>query len=488
MGDLALHFTLPAGVSRRALLEALRAAPAIVDAVIAEHVGVVTFADPARRDEAEEAVRSSLARGASGAGAAPPRRHRVEVVYDGEDLDEVGRQVGLGRARVIELHAAAEYEVAMLGFLPGFAYLRGLPEPLVLPRRASPRPRVPPGSLAMAAEYTGIYPFASPGGWHLLGRARPGDAFSAGSGARLALGDAVSFVPVEALGEEASSAREHARAAPDLVVQKALGPALVVDGGRAGRMHEGVPAGGPLVRPALAAANVAVGNGAAAPALEVHGRLELVARSAVRLADDAGRVAALAPGDAFEVAPGGRSRCVYLAVEGGLDVPRVLGGAGTLLVAGLGGLEGRPLRKGDVLAVRSAPRSEDVVAGVMWRPASAATLAAEEEIVVIPGPDLDATALEALAAAPFRVSATSDRTGTRLEGPPLPAEPTGTRRASTPMVEGAIERTPSGLIVLGPDHPTTGGYPVVGVVAARSRAAFFARPVFAPVRFRIASP
>ena len=63
------------------------------------------------------------------------------------------------------------YEVAFLGFLPGFAYLTGIDPALALPRRATPRPRVPAGALAIAAGYAGIYPIASPGGWHLLGTA-----------------------------------------------------------------------------------------------------------------------------------------------------------------------------------------------------------------------------------------------------------------------------------------------------------------------------
>ena len=96
--------------------------------------------------------------------------HRVSVFYDGEDLDAVAAAVGLDRNAVIALHAEREYRVAMLGFLPGFAYLHGLDERLRLPRRA-PRPRVPAGSVAIAAQYTGIYPFASAGGWNLLGRA-----------------------------------------------------------------------------------------------------------------------------------------------------------------------------------------------------------------------------------------------------------------------------------------------------------------------------
>jgi KipI family sensor histidine kinase inhibitor len=93
----------------------------------------------------------------------------VEVRYDGEDLESVATSVGLDVEEVVALHSAAEYVVAFCGFAPGFGYLRGLDPRLHLPRRATPRTRVPAGSVAIAAEYTAVYPRPSPGGWHLLG-------------------------------------------------------------------------------------------------------------------------------------------------------------------------------------------------------------------------------------------------------------------------------------------------------------------------------
>lgn len=94
----------------------------------------------------------------------------VPVVYDGEDLDEVARLTGLQAHEVIARHSEATYEVAFCGFAPGFAYLTGLPAELALPRRETPRPQVPAGSVAIAAGYSAVYPQASPGGWWLLGR------------------------------------------------------------------------------------------------------------------------------------------------------------------------------------------------------------------------------------------------------------------------------------------------------------------------------
>ncbi|MDO8362147.1 MAG: allophanate hydrolase subunit 1 [Actinomycetota bacterium] len=93
----------------------------------------------------------------------------IDVVYDGADLAAVADATGLSVEAVIALHTEAEYTVAFCGFMPGFAYMVGLPPVLHLPRRRSPRTRVPAGSVAIAAEYAAVYPDDSPGGWHLLG-------------------------------------------------------------------------------------------------------------------------------------------------------------------------------------------------------------------------------------------------------------------------------------------------------------------------------
>jgi KipI family sensor histidine kinase inhibitor len=104
--------------------------------------------------------------------AGPATREPIEVpvVYDGEDLGAVAEATGLGIAEVIALHAGATYRCAFCGFAPGFGYLTGLAQSLHLARRSTPRSRVPAGSVGIAAGYSAVYPTASPGGWHLLGR------------------------------------------------------------------------------------------------------------------------------------------------------------------------------------------------------------------------------------------------------------------------------------------------------------------------------
>ncbi len=94
----------------------------------------------------------------------------IDVVYDGEDLEWVSDETGVDVDEVVDMHTGVDHRVAFCGFAPGFGYLTGLPSRLHLPRRASPRTRVPAGSVAIAAEYSAVYPRSSPGGWHLIGR------------------------------------------------------------------------------------------------------------------------------------------------------------------------------------------------------------------------------------------------------------------------------------------------------------------------------
>ena len=95
--------------------------------------------------------------------------HEIPVCYDGEDLAEIAARRGLRIEEVVALHSAPVYEVAMLGFSPGFPYLTGLDPRLHAPRRAVPRARVPAGSIAVGGGHTGIYSIESPGGWNLIG-------------------------------------------------------------------------------------------------------------------------------------------------------------------------------------------------------------------------------------------------------------------------------------------------------------------------------
>jgi KipI family sensor histidine kinase inhibitor len=159
----------------------------------------VTVSFDSARADAEElgaALERLLADAPARLSAPLPRTVEIPVRYDGPDLDEVAERTGLSRSLVVERHSARWYRVYLLGFAPGFAYLGELDPSLELPRRQSPRTRVPPGSVAIAGLQTAVYPLATPGGWHLIGTTnlRLFDP-AADPPALLRVGDQVRFVP-----------------------------------------------------------------------------------------------------------------------------------------------------------------------------------------------------------------------------------------------------------------------------------------------------
>lgn len=254
-----------------------------------------------------------------------------------------------------------------------------------------------------------------------------------------------------------------------LVVTHAAGFCTIQDLGRPGHMHEGLPTGGALSRDLLIRANRAAGNADDAAAIEILGRLTIRADHALHVATDAGP-RLLRVGQELEIASEPR-RVAYLAIRGGIDAPLILGGRGTHTSAGLGA----PLRTGARIDAAGAPR---------LMPA-AVPFTDRTTIRVIPGPDHDAFApgtFTTLCAAPYRILPASDRVGTRLSGAPLPR--TTVPERSRPMALGAIEVPRDNQpIVLGPEHPTTGGYPIVAVIASADLGAFHAIRLGGSVRF-----
>jgi 5-oxoprolinase (ATP-hydrolysing) subunit C len=246
-------------------------------------------------------------------------------------------------------------------------------------------------------------------------------------------------------------------------VKRATGLCTVQDLGRRGHMHEAIPPGGALVGDLLVAANRAVGNQDDAPAIEVLGQLIVRATADIVIATDRIVPRTLRADDELVIASE-PLRCTYVAIAGGIAAPRVLDGFGTLLCAGLGA----PLRTGDTLTPgdRTATGSRAL-----------APFATTDIVHVHPGPDLDAfpaDVLEQLTAGPYRILPTSDRVGTRLAGATLTCLSTY-REQSRPMVQGALEVPRDGQpIVLGPEHPTTGGYPIIAVIASAELGRFHA--------------
>jgi KipI family sensor histidine kinase inhibitor len=433
-------------------------------------------------------ARTLLSLAASPALPPPPGRlHEIPVVYggdDGPDLGPLAAERGLAPGDVVRLHARGEYTAFMLGFTPGFAYLGLLPEALESPRHATPRVRVPAGSVALAGRQTAVYPVASPGGWQIVGRTsrRLFDPFRE-KPALVAPGDRVRFVPVTELPPpEAAAAPPPLSGTPTVEVFEPGLLTTVQDAGRSGHRRAGVSGAGPMDAGAHAAANRAVGNAPGAPALEctVTGP-SLLFLAPLRFAVEGADLGAVLerpdlglwpvpPGASVLARPGNvlrftgrRSGCrTYVALRGGIDVPVVLGSRSTDVPSGFGGFAGRALAAGDRLAVSPATGG-----GLPAGPSSRALPAASATVRVVLGPQadhFDTEAVASLLASPWRVGATSDRVGCRLEGEPLrhvgPAE-----ILSDGMAPGSIQVPPDGRpIVMMADGPTTGGYPKIATV------------------------
>ncbi|MFE9428186.1 biotin-dependent carboxyltransferase family protein [Kitasatospora sp. NPDC006697] len=280
---------------------------------------------------------------------------------------------------------------------------------------------------------------------------------------------------------------------PELLVARPGPLTTVQDAGRRGVAHLGVPRGGALDEPARRAANRLVGNAGTAAVLETtlggvavtaHGGPLLLAVSgapaAVRIDGRPapwGAAVLLPEGATLDVGPADFGIRSYLAVRGGIAVPPVLGSRSADLLAGLGPA---PLRAGDRLPVGA--EHGPPAAALVPLPAPPAELV----LRLLPGPRADwflPGTLTALAAARYQVAAASNRIGLRTEGPALVRRRHG-ELESEGMVLGAVQVPPDGRpVVFLADHPTTGGYPVLGVVpAADLPAAAQARPG-TPVRF-----
>ncbi len=428
----------------------------------------------------------------------------IEVVYDGEDLKAVGRLTGLGAKGVIEAHTSQAWTAAFGGFAPGFAYLSGENTALNVPRRDSPRTAVPAGSVALAGNFSAVYPGKSPGGWQLIGRtsSRLWD-LGRDEPALVRPGDTVRFVAVGTLmdsghddGTAASRPEAQEFAAPVKTETGSSGSpraleivapgmqALVQDLGRPGFGDLGVSASGALDTRSARQANRLVGNSSSSAVIETvsgglqvraHGDAVLAVTGAVApaaIAGDAGpRTApmctpfALLDGETLTLATPTDGLRTYLGVRGGLNVAQVLGSRSTDTLSGVGP---QPLTAGTVLSTGPA-----VTGHVVGHPESS-TLAPLTDgamtLRITTGPRDDwfgDQALQTLTGPGWTASAESNRIGVRftLDG----AEPLQRVRdgelASEGTVAGALQVPPSGLPVLFlADHPVTGGYPVIAVV------------------------
>lgn len=449
--------------------------------------------------------------------------HRVQIPvhYDGEDLQEVADLLGTTPAEVVRMHAGSEYSVAFTGFAPGFAYLSGGDARLNVPRRKTPRTRIPAGAVGLAGSFSGVYPQASPGGWQIIGttpvqmwdleRAAP---------ALLRPGFRVQFVDIATLAPEALAALTTACAGERVVAQADGGAdaaaavfrveaaglqTLFQDGGRLGHAGQGVGASGAMDRSALRAANRVVGNAPDTACLEVaYGGLTLEAlQSAVlavtgadapvevqtaqglRYTAQSYAPLALDAGDRlFVQTPQAGSRN-YVAVRGGWNVAPVLGSVSTDTLARVGPAA---LAAGDTLAVGSASGLPPVA---LTEQAAFDMPRADAEVCldVVLGPRtdwFDGNALALLTTQAWAVTPQSNRVGIRLQGEAALTRAEAKELPSEGTARGAIQVPASGQPVLFlADHPLTGGYPVIASVASYHLDLAAQIPVNARVKFRV---
>jgi biotin-dependent carboxylase-like uncharacterized protein len=428
----------------------------------------------------------------------------IPVRYDGPDIDEVARLTGLAREDVVRAHTGTTWRVGFGGFAPGFAYLVDGDPRLRVPRRDEPRTRVPAGSVALAGDFSGVYPQDSPGGWQLVGTTDavlwdadrdPPALLVPGRSVRFVEVDAASSFPpsgpvappttrVTGAGVKAGPLEGEGRRAGRGLEVLATGPlTLVEDLGRSGFADVGVGRSGAADPAAYLLGLRLVGHadaGEATPAsLEVtlgglsvraHGDLLVALTGAPCPADVDGRPVphvapvALADGQVLTLGVPPVGLRTWLAVRGGVAVAPVLGSRSTDTLARLG----PPVPSvGDVLPVGPAPASFPVVE-VAPQPSFPV---GEVVLDLVPGPRADWCDLSGLDDERWTVSSRSNRVGIRLEGKQIHRQDAYADRElpSEGMVTGAVQVPPGGEpVVFLADHPVTGGYPVVAVLTSRA--------------------
>lgn len=479
-GERGWLMELADGDARRAWHAALHdaALAGILDAVPAARTVHVLFESEADAQAAEPALRAL----GVPTSVPAPERHKapteIPVRYDGTDLLDVAQLLGVEPDEVVERHLAQEWFVDFLGFLPGFAYLvpAGAERPLRVPRRASPRASVPPGSVGLADEFTGVYPQASPGGWQLIGRtAAPLWDQHRDPPSLLSPSDRVRFI-------EASAHEEPVQATPAASAQGeiaftvlATGAQLLIqDLGRPGHAHLAVSSGGAADRQALRRGNRLLGNPEGTAGLENllgGARLRSELDQWVCLTGAPGPVVVgsrpvahedpfwVRAGEGLLIGPASMGLRRYLCRRGGVGGASLFGSLSTDPVSGLGP---PPLTPGEPILAADVDPVGQVSAGLtLYEPAQA------RPFRLHPGPRADwvVCGIDALVSHPWTISSQLDRIGVRLSGPAL-ARARGGELPSEGIVRGAVQVPPSGQpIVFGPDHPTTGGYPVIACVA-----------------------
>jgi len=451
----------------------------------------------------------------------------IPVYYDGEDLPVLAELLNIPVSEVIRRHTAATYTAAFAGFAPGFVYMTGTePSFDTIPRRSSPRTRVPRGSVALAGNFGAVYPKEGPGGWQLIGTTPEAMWDMARSepalirpGMRVRFFDAsekpLSVTTAVANTTDDKDSAASVKLAPAFEVLSAGVQTLFQDAGRVGQTDRGISCSGALDRGSFQRVNRIVGNPSHCTVLEnAMGSLQLRATQCavvcvggadapISVTTEHGQkieyvrhqAIALNPGDVIRlgaVKAGVRS---YVAVRGGWSVPLVLESSSYDTLADIGPA---PLRAGDELYVGEISSTD--LSAIAWEGVDclpAYDLPRANDCITLDlllGPRSDwfsTDALSVLSSQDWSVSAQSNRVGLRLNGQNALTRDTAYATKELPSegtVLGSVQVPSNGQPILFlADHPLTGGYPVIGCVASYHLDVLGQIPAGSRIRFNIVS-
>lgn len=451
------------------------------DVIAAARTVLITFDSPTATERAASAL-TDFRPGSSR--RADPRDIEIEVCYDGEDLDTLAESLGMSREGLIGWHTSTTWVAAFGGFAPGFTYC--VPEGgegMSVPRLASPRTEVPAGAVALAGEFSAVYPRTSPGGWQLIGTTNaPMWDSAAEPPALVAPGDRVHYTAVTKLSGDTTPAQRHLAKPPRrpiFTVEDAGLQTLYQDLGRQGNGNLGVTTSGSADRAAARTANSAVGNKRNATLLENVGGCALTALAETVVCVTGAQARVTVGGRPVPLAtptivPAGAELVVqppevgmrsYIAVRGGLIADTELDSAATDMLSGLGPA---PIEAGDTIAMSLTPsESANALLSNPLRVSSEDGVTTGTVRCVL-GPRDDwfsRSDVDKFLRTEYTVTPASNRVGLRLEGPePLERARKG-ELPSEGMVAGSVQIPPSGQPVLFlRDHAVTGGYPVIATV------------------------
>lgn len=419
----------------------------------------------------------------------------IPVSYKGIDLAPVAELLGITVAEVIKRHTENEWKVAFIGFSPGFGYLNSENAPFgSVPRLSSPRKQITMGAVALAGEYSGIYPKNSPGGWQLIGRTdeKMWDIYRNPPalllpGRRVIFKDnknGSSIFVASSIKEIGAVEQKEGREAVLKILKSGM-QTLIQDEGRHGQFALGVGVGGVMDKRAMQYANECVGNQIHSAVLEILNggfQAEIQQHTVIAVTGAEAEVSiqykdghtveastyeaiALDVGDQIKIKTPRAGLRNYLAIRGGIDAPKILGSRSFDTLAELGAA---PLKQGDNVYVEQSIVGA-IPFNISFQKLSLPTSSNIVILDVILGPRLDwfdADSIRILSSQDWLVTSDINRIGLRLHGneplkrikhEELPSEGTAI---------GALQIPPNGQPVLFMnDHPLTGGYPVIATVA-----------------------